>query len=217
MNINEARRNMISQQIRSARVTDERVIELLSTVGREYFVPIQFEKMAFADMALPLAHHQQMWLPCEEAMALQVLNIQPEDKILEVGTGSGYLTALMAKLGKHVFSVDIFAEFTNSASAKLKQFGCHNVSLLTGDAAESWPEYVPYDVIIVTGSVPYLPDQFKQHLTVGGRIFAIIGTTAIKSTYLITQIGKDEWQKTSLFEMHCQPLVDAVYPEQFDF
>ena len=215
MSIEQARFNMIEQQIRPWEVLDPRVLELLPQVPREDFVPPAQRKLAFADTEIPLGHDQVMMPPRLEARLLQALAILPADTILEIGTGSGYLTALLARSGQHIYSVDIFAEFTVSARQKLTAHGINNVTLETGDAARGWNQHGPYDVIAVAGSLPLFADVFQQQLNVGGRLFMIVGRAPSMEALLITRVGPAEWTRESLFETCVPALINAPQPQAF--
>lgn len=215
MNIEQARFNMIEQQIRPWEVLDPRVLELLARVPREEFVPASHHKLAFADTEIPLGHGQVMMPPRLEARLLQALDIQPADTILEIGTGSGHLTALLAHSGKHVYSVEIFAEFAASAHEKLAAHGITNVTLEAGDAAYGWSRHAPYDIIAVTGSLPLFSEVFQQQLKVGGRLFMIVGQAPSMEALLITRAGPDEWTRESLFETCLPALINAPQPRTF--
>ena len=164
MDFEKARFNMVEQQIRPWEVLDQQVLDLLFRLQREDFVPEQYRSLAFADMEIPLGHDEKMLPPKLEARMLQELAIKSTDRILEVGTGSGYMTALLASFGNHVYSVDIIPEFTRSAAARLAAHGVGNVTLEIGDAARGWDKHAPYDVIVLTGSVPVLPEAFQKSL-----------------------------------------------------
>ena len=179
MNLEETRFNMVEQQIRTWSVLDDTVLELLYKMHREDFVPAEYQYMAFVDMEIPLGHGQLMHQPKMEARILQEVQVKKTDKILEVGAGSGYLTALLAAKGNHVYSIEIVPELKAMAEANLKAHNITNVTLEEGDASHGWPEYAPYDVIIITASTPVLPETFKQCLNPGGRLFAIIGEAPI--------------------------------------
>jgi protein-L-isoaspartate(D-aspartate) O-methyltransferase len=215
MNLEQARFNMIEQQIRPWEVLDQRVLDLLSTVPREDFVPEAYRKLAFIDMNIPLGEGQVMMSPKVEARILQALNVQDDETVLEVGTGSGYVTALLANLAQQVFSVDINPEMTRQAGQKLAAHDITNVTLETGDAARGWDAHAPYDVIVVTGSLPLLPDAFKQALKVDGRLLAIIGDSPIMGVLLITRVGETEWAQETLFETDLPALINAPQPERF--
>ena len=215
MNLENARHNMIEQQIRPWEVLDQRVLDLLNEIPRENFVPQRYLKLAYADTTIPLGDEQVMMPPCVEARILQALNIQADETVLEVGTGSGYVTALLASLAEHVYSVDINTEMTRTAGEKLADHGIINVTLETGDAARGWDAHAPYDVIVLTGSLPLLPDNFKQALTVGGRLLAIVGDAPAMDVVLITRVGESEWTQETLFETDLPPLINAPEPDRF--
>ncbi len=217
MNVEQARYNMVEQQIRPWEVLDQQVLDLLLKVRREEFVPPQYRSLAFVDMEIPLGHSEKMLSPKIEARLLQELAIQPGDRILEVGTGSGYMTALLASLGGHVDSVDIVPEFTQAAVAKLAAHRITNVMLETGDAARGWNKQAPYDAIVLTGSVPILPEAFKQALAPGGRLIAIVGEPPVMEARLITRVGNSAFNSIGLFETCIAPLQNALQPERFVF
>ena len=216
MNIAQARFNMVEQQIRTWDVLDARILELVARAVREDYVPVALCKLAFADMNLPLAHGQVMMPPKVEARALQALEIKPSDKILEIGTGSGFLTSLLASLGKHVHSVDIFPDFSREALEKLARHGHKNVTLEVGDAATGWDKHGPYDVIVLTGSVPVLPPSFTASLAPGGRLFAIVGRSPVMEAMLVRKVANG-FSEVSLFETDLPALVNAAAPTKFVF
>lgn len=215
--IKQARFNMIEQQIRTWDVLDERVLALLNQVPREDFVPENEKTLAFADTTIPLAHGQVMMQPKIEARLIQTLNIVPSDAVLEIGTGSGYLTALLAASGKHVYSIDVFSDFIDSARDKLSRHDIQNVTLETGDGSNGWDKHGPYDVVAVTGSLPILSDVFQKSLKIGGRLFIVIGEFPIQEALLIRRIGAREWHTESLFETYLPPLINAPQPQRFVF
>jgi len=215
MNIEQARHNMIEQQIRPWEVLDQRVLGILENAPREDFVPEDYRNLAFADLDIPLGHGQVMMAPKLEARMLQALNIKPTDVVLEIGTGSGYTTALLAKLGRHVLSVDIFPEFTESAGKKLAAQNIQNVTLETGDASSGWERHAPYDAIAITGSLPILPEPFQQSLNTGGRLFCIVGESPVMSAILITRVGEHKWAHETLFETNVPALLNAPSARRF--
>ena len=217
MDIEQARSNMINQQIRACDIRNETVLSTLSKVPREDFVSPEYRYLAFADSAIPLAHNQVMMTPNDEGRLLQALDIKPTDHVLEIGTGSGYLTALLAKLSEHVYSIDIFPDFTEQAYKKLNKHGIHNVSLITADASHGYGEKAPYNVIVLTGSLPILPIQFRHHLAVGGCLFAILGNSPIMEATLIKRQSSDQWSEDILFETDVPSLLNVIQPEQFTF
>ena len=217
MDIEHARFNMVEQQIRPWDVLDPVVLDLLMRLHREDFVPEQHRALAFVDMEIPLGHGECMLSPKLEARMLQELGIQRGDSILEIGTGSGYMTALLASLGRHVYSVDIAADFTRTAAARLAAHGISNVTLETGDAARGWDKHGPYDVIVLTGSVPVLPESFQQSLNPGGRLLAVVGAAPAMHARLITRAGGGACHAVTLFETCTTPLKNALQLQRFVF
>jgi protein-L-isoaspartate(D-aspartate) O-methyltransferase len=217
MNFELARSNMIEQQIKPWDVPNQSVLDLISEIHREDFVPDEYKRLAFADTRIPLAHGQVMMTPKVEARLLQALEIKPEDEILEIGTGCAYLTALLAKSGHHVLSIDIHPEFTEQARSKLQQHDINNVTLESGDAVHGWQLSSPYDVIVFTGSVPFLEDCIQQQLKIGGRLFVITGQSPVMQARLITRIAENDWHDKVLFETDLPELEGAVQVEPFKF
>ncbi|MBI3480645.1 MAG: protein-L-isoaspartate O-methyltransferase [Nitrosomonadales bacterium] len=214
----QARFNMIEQQIRPCDVLDSRILELLSQVRREQFVPKGMRKLAFADLEIPLGHGVFMWRPALEARAVQELHVAPGDKVLEVGTGSGYLTSLLAALAKHVTSVEIVPELSAMARQNLLASRCDNVVLEVGDAANGWGDgSARYDVIVLTGSTPILPAAFQRSLNIGGRLFAIVGDAPVMTARLITRVAADTYETVDIMETSVAPLQNASRPDRFVF
>lgn len=207
--------NMIEQQIRPWNVLDMRILDLLKKVKREQFVPPEHQSMAFMDIEIPLGHGARMWQPKLEARALQEAQIRNEDRVLEVGTGSGYLTALLSRLATHVTSVEIVPELHAFAEKNLAAHHIDNVKLELGDAAQGWEG--SYDVIILTGSVPVLPEDFQNSLKPGGRLFAIVGDAPAMQAVLVTCIAPGVFERTTLFETSVALLQNARQPERFVF
>jgi len=212
-----ARHNMAVQQVRTWNVLDDHVIELLETVPREDFVPKGCENLAYMDTQIPLGGGEHMMAPVIEARMLQALNIQPADTVLEIGTGSGFITALLANSARHVHSVEINPVLSTMAEQNLLKQGVVNVSLEVGDACTGWDENAPYDAIAVTGSIPVLDERFQHCLKVGGRLFVITGEAPVMEAVLITRTGENEWTHESLFETEIDPLQNAPVPERFTF
>jgi protein-L-isoaspartate(D-aspartate) O-methyltransferase len=217
MDMEQARFNMIEQQIRPAEVLDPRVLEVIAQVRREDFVPEAYRELAFSDTNIPLGNGEVMMKPIMEARLLQALDVQPTDKILEIGTGSGYFTALLARLGKRVHSVEIDPTLMAQAEAKLAAHNIGNVSLTQGDAARDWNQDAPFDVIAITGSLPLLPETFQQLLTIGGRMAVIVGQAPVMEAKLITRVGDDQWATEDLFETVLPALRNAEQPQAFVF
>jgi protein-L-isoaspartate(D-aspartate) O-methyltransferase len=217
MNIEEARINMLKQQVRATDVLDNTILECIERVPREFFVPKEYLNFAFADFRVPIGHGQEMMKPFEEGNILQALSIKPSEKVLEIGTGTGYFTALLASLSQHVYSVDIFSEFTQHAATKLKKLDLKNITLETGNAARGWASHGPYDVIIITGSLPFLPKQFGETLNNEGRLFAVLGEPLAMNGMMLHKVSETKWHEKYLFETNAVRLTDAPHREEFVF
>lgn len=216
LNLQQARENMVSQQIRTWDVLDPRVLDLLENMPREDFVPEIYRNLAYADIAVPLGFSEVMMTPKVEARMLQALDIQPHESVLEIGTGSGFVTALLAKLARYVYSVELHPGFTKTAAARLADHGLVNISLATGDAARGWSDCGQVDVIAITGSLPVLPEVFQLGLNPGGRLFAIVGDAPAMTAQLITRVSESEFRSENLFETDLPPLRNALQPNRFE-
>lgn len=221
MNIEQARFNMVEQQIRPWEVLDQDVLDLLYVVRREEFVPEAYRGLAFADLEIPLYENapegERMMLPKHEARILQALAVNKGERVLEVGTGSGYLTALLAARAHHVYSVEINPRLKAFGESNLRRAGVENVTTDLGDASRGWPKYAPYDVIVLTGSTPVLPDGLPAQLKAGGRLFAVVGDPPAMEAQLITRISEGDCRTTGLFETCLAPLRNAPRPARFEF
>ena len=219
MDYDLARHNMIENQIRAWEVLDQATLDLFAAVRREDFVPPEFRVLALADVPVPLPHGEVTMTPKVEARMIQALALSRADKVLEVGTGCGFVTALLACAAGEVHSVDIHPDFTQTARAKLDACGLEKVRLHTGDAARGWPGQAPYDAIAVTGSVPTPAHMvpFEQQLRTGGRLFIIVGQAPVMDAILVTRVGESEWARESIFETDLPPLVNTVAPPAFRF
>jgi protein-L-isoaspartate(D-aspartate) O-methyltransferase len=222
VNFELARRNMLAQQVRPWGVLDDRVLEAMQHVPREDFVPSRYRNLAFTDLELPIGHDQVMMAPKLAGRMLQALNVQPTNRVLEVGTGTGYTAALLARLADqgHVYSVDIHADFTTAARQRLASHGISNATLETGNAVNGWDAHEPYDAIAITGSLPVLADgfqRFRDSLAVGGRLFVVVGEAPSMEAILITRTGESEWRSEGLFETVLPALEHAVRPQRFVF
>ena len=184
IDLEQARTNMIINQVRAWEVLDEHVLATLRQVPREQFVAPQHRALAFADMMLPLGDGEVMFAPKYEARFLQGLAPRPHDRVLEVGTGSGYMAALLAACAGRVTSVDINAGFVEQAGARLRTLGFDNVALATGDASAGWPQAGPYDVVMISGSLPVFPEELRDQVKPGGRIGVVIGSEPVSYTHL---------------------------------
>ncbi len=222
MDFEKARFNMVEQQVRPWDVLDQTVLDLLLVVKREDFVPPAYRALAFADMEIPLrvdgaGAGADMWPPKLEARVLQELAVRPHDHVLEIGTGSGYMAALLAHKAQQVLSVEIDPRLAAFGAANLARAGVHNVRLETGDASRGWAGGAPYDVIVVTGSLPLLPDELQRQLKVGGRMFAVVGEDPVMSAQLITRKSDASFETVRLFETRLAPLRNALRPSHFRF
>lgn len=217
MDIDQARFNMIEQQIRPWDVRDARVLDLYQTVPREAFVEDQYQTLAFADIEIPIGHSQIMMSPKVEARMLQALNVQPHESILEIGTGSGFITALLAKLGRHVTTIEYFEDLARYASQHLQLQQISNVDCLTGDIFGKLHVLNNYNVIAVTGSVPEDTDLFSRHLLAGGRLFCITGNHPVMTAKLITCVDENDFMQQELFETDLPPLLLTKKIQEFSF
>ena len=214
--IEKARFNMVEQQIRTWDVLDERVLELLFNVRREEFVPRQYRALAFADLEIPLSGDARMWTPKMEARVLQELTLSTNDRVLEIGTGSGYFAALLASQAGEVETVEIDTRLATEARAKLARHQYRNVRVIEGDGARGYGDG-SYDVIILTGSTPVLPERFFEQLKPEGRLFAVVGDPPVMEARLIHQTAAGARPATNLFETVIAPLVNAATPSRFQF
>ena len=217
MNLEQARTNMVEQQIRTWEVLDQEVLDLLYVIPREEFVPQQHRALAFSDLELPIGEGERMWQPKLEARVLQELALKRTDRVLEVGTGSGYLTALMAHRAAEVCSVEIRPALAAFGRANLERHGTDNVILESGDAARGWARHAPYDAIVLTGSTPILPQAFLDQLAPGGRLFAVVGEAPAMQARLVTSSGPGASSSVDLFETVLRPLANAEQPRRFRF
>jgi protein-L-isoaspartate(D-aspartate) O-methyltransferase len=217
MNIEQARFNMVEQQIRTWEVLDPEVLDLLFRVKREEFVPEAHRDLAFADLELPLGHGESMLAPKVEARILQELAIQPHETVYEVGTGSGYLTALLASRARHVTSAEIHPDLSQRAAQSLKRAGIANVTLLQGDSARAPLAESAFDVIVIGGSMPLLPQAFLDRLGAGGRLFVVLGDAPAMKAVVVREPVAGSFQHTEIFETVTKPLVNAPQPSRFRF
>lgn len=213
----QAQINMQKQQLKTCSIHNEDLLNLLSEIPREDFVPEKFRDVAFSDYRIPLSHQQTMMTPLEEATILNRLNVQKHQTVLEVGTGSGYLTALLAKQAKQVFSIEYYEDLLLKAQKKLVQHKINNVTLVKGDGVHGYLEYAPYDIIVLTGSIEHVDKSFHPQLLKGGKLFAIIGKSPCMEAYLFTLDNQDQWKTQSLFETDIAPLIDRLKKPTFQF
>ncbi|GAB4183791.1 MAG: protein-L-isoaspartate O-methyltransferase [Wenzhouxiangellaceae bacterium] len=217
MNIDQARFNMVEQQVRTWEVLDSRILQLLQEVPREDFVPSRYAQLAFADLSIPLEHDQVMMRPIIEGRMLQALDLQGSESVLEIGTGSGFVTACLARLAATVHSVEYFEDLSRRAARKLDDHAVANCQLFVGDALENWEPPQQYDVIVVTGSVQEIPAQFLRWLQPNGRLFIIVGESPLMEAMLLNKQGDHQTTGKSLFETDLQALIHSTRPEPFAF
>lgn len=219
MNIEQARFNMVEQQIRPWDVLDQTVLDSLYVVRREDFVPAAYRSLAFSDLEIPLGtgDGERMLQPKVEARIVQEVAPKPTDRILVVGAGSGYLSALLAHKSQHVYSVELNPSFKALAENNLRNAGIRNVTVEEGDGARGWTKQAPYDVIVLAGSTPVLPDSFLGQLNAGGRLFAIVGEAPVMEARLYTCVTSGNYNSVVLFETVVAPLTSAQERERFQF
>ena len=216
MNFEDARAQMVEQQVRAWEVLNDRVLDIFREVPREAFVPQRYQKLAFADTSIPLPHGQCMMTPKMEGRLLQALELEPSDFVLEIGTGSGFFTACLAKLGGSVVSADIYPDFPEQAAPRLKKLGIQNVTLECWDATQMDVQN-RFDAIAVTGSIAEYDRRFERALKLGGRLFIIVGQEPVMEAFLVTRLTETEWNRDVRFETVIAPLVNAHQPEKFVF
>lgn len=217
MSNQNARINMVKQQLRTGDVLNEAILDLFEIFPRHEFVPATMKQFAYSDMQIPLAHGQRMMTPLEEGQILQALNLEGHETVLEVGTGSGYLTALLSRLCKKVISIDYHADFTNEARFKLEKYRCTNIELITGDGCRGWLDKAPYDVIVLTGAIDALTETHRLQILPGGALIAIVGNEPVMQCRLLRLDHQGNWQEKLLFETNIPPLIDKLKPKEFVF
>lgn len=222
VDVEKARYNMVEQQVRPWDVLDQSVLDLLLVIKREDFVPPQYRALAFMDLEVPLRidgydSGEAMFAPKVEARFLQELTIKPHERALEIGTGSGYMAALIAHKAQQVLTIEIDARLAAFGAANLERAGVRNVKVEVGDAARGWAARAPYDVIMVSGSLPVLPDALLAQLKVGGRLAAIVGDAPVMSAQIVTRVADGAYETLKLFETSVKPLRNAWRPSTFRF
>ena len=217
MNLEHARFNMVEQQIRTWEVLDQEVLDLLMTIRREDFVPPAYVKLAFAETAIPLGHGAAMLPPALEAKLLQALQLRKSDKVLEVGTGSGYMAALLGARSDHVCTVEIEPALAAKARENLARECADNVTVIDGDGARGWPAQAPYDAILLSGSVPEIPEAMLAQLKVGGRLLAVVGEAPLMQARLVTCVAEGRYQSVNLFETSIPRLRNLAERDKFVF
>lgn len=217
MNFEKARFNMVEQQIRPWEVLDFDVLDLLMSVRREEFVPEAYKALALSEAEIPLGHGGSMLIPVIEGKILQAIQVKRSDKVLEVGAGSGYFAALLAARADWVRTVEIDPALVTMAHENLKRYGVENVIVEEGDAIRGWPGNAPYDLIVVSGGVPFIPETLLQQIKVGGRLFAFVGEPQLMTATLVTQVSEGNFRTESLFENAVPMMRNAPQKSQFKF
>ena len=215
MNLDQARFFMVEQQIRPWDVLDPKILDLLMDVPRHLFVAESQQELAYTDIQLPLGHGEFMMEPKVEGRLLQAVDIDEDDTVLEIGTGSGYLTALMANLGKDVTSVELHEDLSKAAQTRLSSFD--NVSFQIGDASQDWNDGKQYDIIVLTGSVDSISQAYKEKLNLGGRLAVVAGQAPAMTAQVITRISEQEWETETLFETNLKALSNSKKTSTFSF
>ena len=217
MNIEQARFNMIEQQIRPWNVLDQEVLDLLHVVKREAFVPAAYENLAFADVEIPLPGGEVMLNPKIEARMLQELNLKKHENVLEIGAGSGYMAALMAHRARHVTTVEISPEIKALAEQNIARAGIANVTVAQGNGTAGWEQGGPFDVIVISGGVESIPEALLKQVKVGGRIGAIVGRSPAMTAVIVNRVSETGYDTVTLFETNVKPLSGAPAVSRFTF
>ena len=217
MDIEQARFNMIEQQIRPWQVLDTDILDLFTSVPREAFVEDQNAALAFADLELPIGHSQVMMSPKVEARMLQSLNVSSKDNILEIGTGSGFITACLAKMGKHVTTYEYYEDLSSQAQQRLQSQQVNNVDCLIGDIFSHIDSLGKFDVIAITGSVPESVNMFTKHLNLEGRLFCVVGDHPVMTAKLISCVAENSYREQDLFETELPALLFTNKAQDFSF
>jgi protein-L-isoaspartate(D-aspartate) O-methyltransferase len=217
LNLEQARFNMVEQQVRTWEVLDSRVLDVLREVPREDFVPSRYRKMAFADLRIPIGQGQVMMKPLEEGRMLQSLDVQPGQRVLEIGTGSGFVAACLSALGAEVVTVDIHAELAESAASRLARLGFDRVTCQTADVLGDFKPAGPFDAVVVTASAGEVPERFFDWATPSGRVFAVRGASPAMEAVSLQRLGVDRWHADSLFETDLPRLIGAEDKPVFEF
>lgn len=215
--LEKARFNMIEQQVRTWEVLDPEVLDVLRTVPREEFVPARYRKLAFADLRIPLGHDQVMMKPLEEGRVLQCLALGRNDRVLEIGTGSGFLTACLARMARSVTSLEVFGELAAQAREILSTHRFNNAEVIHTDALGDWSPDDTFDAVVVTGSVAEIPVRFRDWVADGGRLFMVRGHSPVMEAVCLTALGGGEWHTDSLFETDLPRLIHGEDVPTFEF
>ncbi|MDZ7791935.1 MAG: protein-L-isoaspartate O-methyltransferase [Xanthomonadales bacterium] len=217
LNLEQARANMVEQQVRTWEVLDPHVLDAMREVPREDFAPADYRRMAFSDLRIPLPHGQVMMKPIEEGRMLQALEIQPGHRVLEIGTGSGFTAACLAHMGASVLTIDIVEELAERARRRFERLSIDGIEVRHADALGDFDPGEAFDAVVVTGSAAEVPDRFRQWLKPGGRLFAVRGFSPVMEAVTMTRSEQDHWQVDSLFDTDLPRLIGAEDRPQFEF
>ncbi len=217
MNIEKARFNMIEQQIRPWNVLDDDVLNIMSSIPRELFVPDAYKALAFADIAVPLSDGRHLLHPKEEGRLLQAVKPQAHEKVLVLGSTTGYVTALLASFANEVIAIDSYQEYVDISADFFAKLNLNNITVACDEPAEGFAKQAPYDVIVILGSMEIMPESLKKQLKVGGRMFCILGKAPAMEAVLIERQGEDRWQDSGLFELITPSIPNAPEAEKFHF
>lgn len=216
-NVDNAHFNMLEQQVRPSDVLNPRVLEALKNVAREHFVDNELSGLAYADTSLPIGFEQVTFPPVLQGRLLQAIDVQPEEYVLEIGTGTGYFTALLAQLGQHITSVEINSDLSETAQKNLASAGISNVTCCVGDGSQGWPLADRIDVIIATAAFVTVPDEYLQSLAIGGRMLAVVGKGLDMSVQIIQRLTEREWQTDTVFETSIPAMINTEGKPEFEF
>lgn len=208
---------MVKQQLRTGDVLSDNILALYETLPRQDFVPQNAIDFAYSDLQIPLPHEQRMMTPLEEGRLLQALSLSGGEKVLEIGTGSGFLTALLSRLSKQVISLEYYEDLSRAAGLNLARHQCNNVELIHGDGCNGWLAAAPFDIIVMTSAVTFVPESLKLQVAAGGKLFAILGKAPAMRAMLYSVDHNDQWTETLLFNTNLPNLITPVQPNSFTF
>lgn len=213
----QAKINMIKQQLRTAEVLDPKILDLYFSIDRAHFVPKEYADFAYSDRQIPLRHNQRMLTPTEEGRILQHLQLTGKETVLEIGTGTGFFTALLSQLAQKVVSIEYFSDLTKDAESNLAAYNIDNVELITGDAAKGWLDGAPFSVVVMSAAVEQLEVSHRLQVLPGGKLFAIVGRDPVMYGQLHSLSHDEQWSMEELFETNIPMMIDKSKPKEFVF